>query len=484
MSWSRRAVLSGLAATPWLGCTGAGTERRPPQTPSSVDVRLPTITHGSLSSGPELYLVEDHGLPLVALGVAVAAGHRHEQPGEEGRAAVAAAMVTEGMEGGDRATLLDRYGELGTTPHASVGPSQLVLGCTVHRDDAPAALRLMLDNLRSPTGADEAFERVVRAQRESLQAARGDPESVAGLGLLLASQGVEPPAITLAEGTTQSLATLTPETARTWLRPRLRLDGLVFLVAGDVREAEVLRWIGDVIAGWPPAPGPRPADPPAPEVIPEGSRPRTVLVRWPQLSQAIVALGGPREPYGHADEPAQTLAEGIMASLMHYELRRRRRISYGVQRRPWTTKLGAASQLWAKVEPAGLGEATQQLWGYLERFQREGQLAEEALADDRRVAMIGMMHDYHGAEPGLGQLRRLAEGGLPAVTAQRRLDRLQGLDAAAVTVALRRMYHPDRVSVCVVGDGAVLDQARAVLPADGVIERTPAQLFGLSDDAA
>lgn len=481
MSWSRRRVLAGLGATPWLGCTAAGTERRPPRTPTAVDVTLPSVLHGALTGGATLYLVEDHGLPLVALGVGVAAGHRYEPPGAEGRAAVAAGMLTEGMEGGDRSALLDRYGELGTTPYASVGPSQLMLRCTVHRDDAPAALRLMLDNLRYPSGAEDAFERVLRAHRESLRAAQGDPEAVAGLGLLLASQGVDPPASTLAGGTDQSLAALTLEAARTWLASRLRLDGLTFLVAGDVREAEARGFIDDATAGWPAAPGLPPGAPPALRVIPEGARPHKVLVRWPQLPQAIVALGGPRQPYGHAAEPAQTLAEGIMASLMHYELRRRRRISYGVQRRPWVTKLGAASQLWAKVEPAGLGQATEQLWTYLQRFQREGQLADDAIDDDRRAAMIGMMHDFHGAEPELAQLRRLAEGGLPADTARRRLEWLQDLDAGGVTAALRRMFHPDRVGVCVVGSAAVLERARAVLPDDGVVERTPAQLFGYRD---
>lgn len=493
MSWSRRRVLAGLGMVPGLGmlgmvpglgCAGRGSERRPPQTPSSVAVQFPRITRGTLGQGSDLYLVEDHGVPLVAMAVAVAAGHRHERPQEQGRAAVAASMVLEGMEGGDRAALLGRYGDLGATPYTSVGPSLLVLGSTVHRDDAAAALGLMLGNLRRSTGALDAFERVVRERRESLRAAQGSAEVVAGLGLLLASQGVEPPVSTLPDGTRQSLAALTAEQARDWLALRLRLDGLTFLVAGDVVEPQVLGWIDEATDDWPAVNEPTPAIPPALARIPASARPRIVLVHWPQLPQAIVALGGLREPYGHPDEPAQTLADGIMVSVMHHELRQRQRVSYGVQQRVWTTKLGVVSQLWAKVEPTRVGPATEQLWAFLERFGQGAQLVDGAVADDRQAAMIGMMHDYHGAEPALGQLRRLAEADLPARTPQQRLAWLRSLDAPRVTAALRELVHPDRVCWCIVGDSAALEQARSVLPRDRVVERTPAELFERASGAA
>ncbi|MCA9704924.1 MAG: insulinase family protein [Myxococcales bacterium] len=490
MSWSRRRVLSGLAAAPWAlawaGPTGCavGTEQRPPRTPRGVEVALPSIVHGSLAAGPGLYLVEDHGLPLVAVAVAVAAGHRHERPGEEGRASLATALLLEGMEGGDRVALLERYGELGTTPTASAGPSQVVVRCTVHRDDAPAALQLLLDNLRRPTSDSEAFERVRREQREAMRAVQGEPEVVAGLGLVLGSHGVDPPSATFAGGTAESIDAATLEQVHAWLPPRLRLDGLTFMMAGDVDQAQALRWIDAAIEGWPPAQGPRPVSPPPLEAIPEPARPRVVLVRWPEQPQAIMALGGPREPLGHAAEPAQALADALMAGMMQYELRSRQRISYGIQSRSWTTKVGAVEQLWAKLEPGEVGRAVQALWSYLERLEGEVVLRDEPVDEVRRAAMVGLMHDFHGAESSLGQLRGMVEHGLSGPAPVERFRRLQALRTDEVTAALRHVYRPDRVRLCVVGDDAVIERARAVLPDDGVVVRTPAQLLGLPEGTA
>ncbi len=478
MSWSRRRWLTGLGAIPWLGCAG-GSESRPPRTPEQVDVRLPSMALGRLDAGPSLYLMEDHGLPLVSMAVAVGAGHRLEAAGEEGRAAVAAALLLEGMEGGDRAALLDRYGELGTTPHASVGASHIVLRCVVHRDDAPTALRLMLDNLRHPTIAEDAFAKVVRERRESLLAARGIVEVVAGFGLVRGSWGSDPAVALLADGTPTSVDALELPQARAWISGRLGLDTTSFSFAGDVDEASALRWIGDATDGWPATAAVR-AAPQSP--VPDGdpTAPRIVVVPWPELPQAVVAMGGPRRPPGHDDEPAEAIAGSLMAGLVHYELRSRQRVSYGVQTRAWSTKRGPMAQLWAKVEPAEVDTAVEQLWIYLRRLERDVQLTDEAVTEARRAAMVGMMHDHHGAESGLGELLELADRGASAHWAQRRLDRLEQLSTADVTRALRRIYDPAQVRFCVVGDPKSIERARTALPEGPTVERTPDQLFGLS----
>lgn len=479
MSWSRRQLLTALAATPWLGCAG-GTERRPPHTPEDVEVRLPEIDRGTLDTGPALYLMEDHQLPLVAMAVAVEAGHGGERPGEEGLAAVAAALLLEGMAGLDRAALLDRYGELGTTPFAAVEVRHLVLGCVVHRDDAPAAVRLMLDHLRAPLATEEAFVRVRRERRESLLAARGLPDVVAGLGLLRGTFGVDPPISLLGDGTTASLDALAPQSAWSWLPRRLGRDGLTFLFAGDVTVPQASAWIGAATLDGPAsatAPGPMhaPALTPAPT---PGRSPRVVLVPWASLPQAVVALGGRRAPLGHPDEPAEALASSVMSGLMHHELRERQRVSYGVQTRAWTTKRGPAGQIWAKVEPADTGRAVRQLWAFVDRLAGAQALSDGMVDDLRRANRVAMMHAHHGAEAGLAQLLQLAEGDLPARASARRLEQLDRLRASDVTEALRRLVQPDDVVMCVVGPPAALEAARRARPEAEVIQRSPDALFG------
>ena len=133
MSTGRRRFLASLGAVPLVGCSTLGSDHVPPQTPERLHLSLPPILHREHAAGPQLYLLEDHGLPLVSMAVLVRAGHRHERPGQEGLAALAATMLLRGMEGGDRVTLLESYGELGTTPAAVANSTTLGLRCTVQR---------------------------------------------------------------------------------------------------------------------------------------------------------------------------------------------------------------------------------------------------------------------------------------------------------------------------------------------------------------
>lgn len=473
MSWSRRRVLTGLGSLPVLGCAGGRAEHRPPTTPDSLTVRVPPVHHGALSGAARLYVVEDHGVPLVALALAVRAGHRRETPASRGLASLCASLLLEGLEGGDRRALLDRYGELGTTPQAWAEPDQLVLQCTVHRDDAPDALRLMLDTLQHPTFADEAFERVRGEQRESLLATRGVPVAVAGLGLLLGSLGLDPPVAALADGTPRSLDALQPDDVRTWWATHGALSDGAFMLAGDLDEDQARSWVDAAMAGrsHSTAPPVTPLAAPTPEPAA-----RLVLVVWPGLPQAIVGLGGSRAPWGHRDEPAQSLADSMMASIVQFELRSRLRTSYGVLSQRWSTTAGPVRQLSAKIDPKDVTLTLQRLQDYLQRLRDEVRPTNEAVDRERRSAMVAMMHGFHGPESALRQLIRLAATDLPASRPRERLEQLQRLDAATVTAALRTLFDPDQVRMCVVGDASVIDRARAALPAGTRVERTPAQL--------
>lgn len=474
MTASRRRVLAGLSALPLLGCR-MGTEHLPPRLPRTARVSVPPIDYGTLASGPEVRVLQDHGVPLVAMAVAVRAGHRGEPMGQEGLVRLSASLLLEGAGGSDRAALLDRYGDLGATPHWIVAPSLVGLGCTVHADDAPAALSLLVDNLRRPTLADEAFERLRREQRELVTASRGDPSRIAGLSVLLGITGLEPPMAALAEGTPRSIAALGLEAARAWLATRVRPDTLVVLLAGAAEPEAALRWADDATRGWV-SPGSPAAAPTAAAAV-ETPR-RTVLVPWPSLGQAIVTLGSTRAPYGHVDEPAEQVASAMLAGMLHHELRTRQRTTYAIEPSTWDTKLGRVQRLEAKVEPTDVKRALYGIVEQVERLVHDSTIAERALQGVRRSLAMEMMDDHLGPDAALRQLVRAVAEGLGPDAAERRLERLMALDVSDVQAAAKRLHDPSTMRIGVVGDPDALSAVYEVLPAEGVLERRPEQLVG------
>lgn len=477
--WSRRRVLAGLgpaglASLLPSGC--AGPREHPPRVPSEVVTSLPPIEQGRFEDGMGLLLAQDHTLPLVSMAVVLRCGHRHDPPARPGSARLAGMMLLEGIDGGDRRALLDRFGELGTTPELEVGPSQLWLQCTVQRDDAPAALALLFRTLRRSTWGPEAFERVRGDRREALESLRGSPDAVISLGLLEGVFGAHDPISAFGEGTPASLATLELADARGFFGPHLRPDATVVLLAGAASQAEALAWIGAARDGWVAPPGAPPPEP-APLEPPADDRPRVVLVPWPGLEQAVIGLGGPHHAHGMPDELPQSLADSIMVGMLDYELRTRQRTTYGVRARTWQTQLGALHQLWARVQPEDTGRALDGVRQHLGRIVT-GVLDGAVLEDTRTLALVDLMDDAHGPERMLGQLLELCAARLPPTALQQRLERLERLDGRHVEEALRETYLPAALRWCVVGDEAALERAARALPSKGVVTRERAALFG------
>lgn len=480
IGWSRRRVLAGLGAAltgPGLAGGCAGRRDRPPWVPTEVRPSLPAVVQGSLDDGMGLVLVEDRTLPLVSMAVVLRAGHRHDPPDRAGTARLCGLMLLEGIEGGDRRALLDRFGDLGTTPEVEVGPSQLGLSCTVQRADAPAALALLLRTLRGSTWSPEAFERVRGDRMQALESLRGSPDAVVSLGLLEAVYGATEPATAFGEGTPRSLSAMALADVQGWLAPWLRPELVTVLLAGDVDEAEALAWVQAAREGWAPGPGGPPPEPAAPPVRPEAERPRVVLVPWPGLSQAVVGFGGRHHPYGAPEELPRTLADAILVGMVEYELRERQRTTYGVRARTWQTQHGGLHQLWARVQPDDAGQAIDGVQQQLVRIAT-GTLDPAVVEETRTIMLMDMMDEVHGPEPTLVQLWRLASAGLPGDAMQQRLERLQRLDPRHVEEALRVGYQASALRWCVVGDEAALRRAERVLPRKGVVTRRVAALFG------
>ncbi|MEM7156391.1 MAG: insulinase family protein [Myxococcota bacterium] len=475
MILDRRRFLASVGATSLVGCAG----REPPapaRRTGPPHVELPPVLSQSSAGGSRTFVVEDHGVPLVSMAIVTGGGHVLEAAEHKGLASLSAALLLEGMDGGDRVQQLERYGEFGTTPDISVSAQHTFVYCTVHRDDAPAALRLLTDTLHRATVAEGDFERIRHKRRDTLALLRGAPDRIASLGIVLGTLGTTPPISELSLGTDASLTSLTMDQVRAWYAQQFRLEGTTFILAGDLRMDEGQAWVDAAAQRWPSAAGPRGGV--AVSSTPNSNIPHNVLIPWPDIPQGIVAYGGLHAPWGDPREPAQTVARALVGSFMHHELRTVLRTSYGVQDSELYTTRGSVRLQWAKLENADVATAVQRLRERLERLQSELMLNEVGVDATRFSMMVGMMDDFHGPEAAMVQLLELADADLPPQTFALRLKALRELDADIVTDALRGLYDPQTLGLSVVADPDALDAVRETLPVNSSITRQPQDMLG------
>lgn len=474
---NRRRFLTTLGATSLAGCTTRDPPA-PPRVTGPPRVQLPPVLSETTAGGSRALVVEDHGVPLVSMAIVTGGGHAYEALEDKGLASLSAALLLEGMDGGDQVAQLERYGELGTTPESVVSARRTVLYCTVHRDDAPAALRLLADTLHRATVAEETFERLRRKQRDTLDYLRGAPDHIAGLGVLQGTLGVQHPVSTMSVGTAPALASLSVAKVRDWYAQRFRLDDTTFALSGDLRIEDARSWIDAAVQQWPSATGERPENPIV-STPPPPNAPPNVLIPWPGVPQGIMAYGGFHAPRFHPDEPAQTVARSLVGSFMHHELRTALRTSYGLQDREYDTTHGSIRLHWAKLENDSVGTAVERLRERLGKLQAELSISDEAVDATRFSMMVGMMNDFHGSEAALVQLLELADvDGTPDAFTQR-LDGLRGLDAEIVTFTLRQLFDPETLALSVVAVPDGIETVRSNLPSGSVVDRSPPELLGV-----
>src|SRR5690242_1802784 len=152
--------------------------KRPAPKPAP-QVMLPEIQKAVLPNGLQVWLVEHHELPTVALNLVVQAGSDHDPANAPGLAAMTADLLDEGT--GSRSSLeiaeaIESLGaQFGTS--SSIDASSVTLSTlTRHLDKA---LDIFADVLANPTFPPKEFERIRKQRLAGLLQQRDQPVTIA-----------------------------------------------------------------------------------------------------------------------------------------------------------------------------------------------------------------------------------------------------------------------------------------------------------------
>lgn len=192
--------------------------------------------------GIEAWLVEDHSRPILSLQFAFAGGTVQDPEGKPGVATFAAGMLDEGAGDLDSEAFQNRLEDLAAkmTINASydhvTGAFQTL---TQNRDESFKLLRLALT---APHFAEKDADRIREQLVATLRVDEKDPDKVASLEWFKLAFGSHPYARP-ANGTLESVAAITPDDLRAYVKRIFARDNLKVAVVGDIDAAS----LGDVL---------------------------------------------------------------------------------------------------------------------------------------------------------------------------------------------------------------------------------------------
>ena len=287
-------------------------------------VKQPTVAERTIASGLRVLAVRRTGVPLVEMRLRLPmAGSSAAHPA---RAMVLGDTMLAGTERHDQVELAADLQALGADLHVSTDAERLMLGGTVLRTGLGSLLDLVAEVLTTASypAREVAGERARLVERLSI--ARSQPSVLVTEALKRRLFGDHPYARELPP--VDAVAAVTAAQLRRLHADRIRPDGALLVLVGDLSPARALDAAEAALAGWTGTGGDR-GVPPLPPIEPGP----TVLVNRDGSVQSSIRLGGPAVSRDAPDYPALQLANlvfgGYFSSRLVENIREDKGYTYG-----------------------------------------------------------------------------------------------------------------------------------------------------------
>ena len=400
-------------------------------------------------AGLSAYLSEDHTTPIVAITFLVRGGSALDPDDKLGLSDMATSLLDEG------AGPLDSFAY-----QTELENRAITLKFNADRDDvrgdmvtttanAPRAFELLRLALTQPRFDAEPVERIRRELLVDLKSREEEPNRVA-LDKLFEVLFKGHPYARKENGTPESIAKITADDLRAWVKARLARDRLLIAVSGDITPADLGKAMDAIFGSLPATTGLNATLPPA-EVNAKGG-----TVRIPRnLPQTVVYLGQKGMMRKDPDWYAATVDDyifggGDFESRLMDEVREKRGLAYGVSTQMVPYDAGAAmiAQVGTRSEQA---ETSIQIIRDEWKKMHDGGPTQEEL-DHAKQYLTGAWPLRFTSTDSIAQLLLAVEKdnlGLDYLDKRNSLFEAVTLDQAKRVA--RQLYDPDELDVVIVG---------------------------------
>jgi zinc protease len=397
--------------------------------------------------GRTVWLVEDQSVPVVSIVWAWAGGAALDPEGQEGAAAMAAALLTEGAGPLRAVEFADALRNEAINLSFSADRDSFNGGFRALTDALPEALRLARLAMLEPRLDADAVERVraraVANARRALETPRGQASRAFWAAAFPNHSAGRP-----SSGTAESLAALPAEAIRAALDRQMRQGGLLVTVSGAITAEQLRGLLPALFAGLPA--GEPPAVPPLPEFRHFGQQ--VLPVASPQ---SAVLFGEEGLPAADADWEAsqvalRILAGGSFTSRLMQSVREQRGLAYGI---------GAGLDLLFRrgiilgsvaTENARVAETLTVLREEWARMAESGPTAEE-VADAVAFLTGSMPLQFTDSRRVASTLLALRQNGRPTDWLAGRPARLRALTRERLAQVAARVLAPGDLSMVIAG---------------------------------
>ncbi|MDP9194364.1 MAG: insulinase family protein [Acidobacteriota bacterium] len=418
----------------------------------------PEVKSAKLDNGMNVYVVERHDLPKVAVSFATKAGTITDPSGKEGIAHLGLTTIDMGTKTRKALEIEDALGDLGTELGGLATREYAALNFEVLERNLPSALNIVADVIRNPQYPADEVDREKKRHLDALGQQNNNPNAVAGRVRAMLAFGADHPYGRPAQGLPSTVAKIERADLASYHQTYWKPGTSTVIFVGDVSMDKALKLAGDAFGSWPagsaPAvsvPAPRPAQPG-----------RVYLVDRQDAAQTVVSqiLPGPKRTVD--DYYAFRLVDAVwggggFGTRLNLNLRENKGYSYGVFSN--MANYNDFGMWWSAggVQTDKTKESVVEFVSEMDNLAGKKPISQAELTTAQQGRVRGYSQQFESLSRISGQIATLWAQGLPMTELQREVDATGTATMADVTAASKKYVTPNKLSLLLVGDLAKIE---------------------------
>lgn len=420
-----------------------------PEPSKPRDFNLPEVQTFKLANGIDVYLVENHTLPIVSADLHFVGGTIYDPADKPGRAEVCMELFGRGAKGFDYIKWQEQLRDKAATISSEAYTESQGLYVASLTNEFPETLRLFKKLIVAPALDKSEFERIIKTKLADLKQEKASARSVAfrvGDSVLY---GLDHPIGRIIKE--DDLNKLNVADCESYLKTSLKPQGAKLFVAGDLTRKQVSDYFGD-IKGWQGS-GLKEVKLPQPK-----DREGTIFfVDVPGSEQSYVGLKdfGPQrlDPDYFASMLMSKVLGGGFAGRLNMNLREDKGYSYGAyggfRYRKSFGEFSAGSTVRSDTTYQSVKELYDEL---LALHSGQTPIKTEELAREKNGEILSLPGDFATSRQSLGKFRDLVRFDLPLDYYNSYVKKIDSISLKAAQKAATDHLDPKSIKILVVGD--------------------------------
>lgn len=414
------------------------------------DFRPPKVRVEILNDGVRCFMLEDHSLPVVRIGVVTRVGGIYDPAEKVGLASLTGQLMRSGGAGALAPKEFDaRLDDLGIELSSNVGAEMASSYLTVLSDDIKDGLQLLFDMMLRPRFDGGRLGVAKRAMIEDLKRADDDPKLLATWKYDQLVYGKDSP--WARRPTKENIAKIGLEDVKLFHAKYFKPRGMIVTVAGDFNPAKIVAALNGEISH---------ADNseivyPEIEKVKLSFEPGFERVDR-KTTQAFIRMGHLAIKRDNDDKFALVLLSEILSgsgfkSRLVEDIRSQRGLAYSVGGSISPGSDYGLFQIGVNTSVNQSSKVIELIRSHITKIQETGNVQQSELDLAKRSVLTNLIFDFDVASKVVANKARFAFYGYPDNYWDIYRKRIQGVTSSDIERVAKKYLHPDGLKVLVVG---------------------------------